>query len=363
MSTYILSEDQRMIKELVDELVENEIRPRSERIDHEAEYPSEGVAFMAESGLAGCILPERYGGAGLDAWSQTAVIESIATACASTAWALAMITEVSECILAGGTDAQKDEYLAELAAGAPACVAAQGRVRADRTESGYILQGRVPHVPNAGRCGYYLVRAMAEDGVKWCLIENGQDGLHFEVEAPLLGMKGCVHGTMILDSATVPAGSVLMKDVSDVYRNASALDMAAIAAGIARGGLEEAIRYDNQRVQFGKTIAQFENTQQVLAGFLAETEAARALVWQAAVIKSAGEDYGYMAACAKTFCSDVAARATRKCLQLMGGYGYSREYPIERKMRDAKMTEILAGNTGSYKADIAREKVVLDNAV
>lgn len=362
MKTFVLTADQEMLLGLAHDLAEAEIRPRSEAVDHECKFPAEGIKILAEAGLVGCTAPEAYGGAALDAWCQIAVIGEVAKECASTAWALAMTAEAVECVTQFGTDAQKDSILPLLLSGGCAAVAGSDNVpggpevltaSAVKTDDGYVLHGVKKNVFGAGCCDWYLIKAQAEDAAKWFLVSASSLTVRSGEEK--LGFKGCPTGELVLDGSRAEE---LCGAVDDMVKAAQTLDMAAIAAGVAQGALREAIQYVNQRVQFKKRISEFENTQQVMSELLAKTEACRALVWNAAQVKSAGEMYGYAAALAKIAAADNASIVTRKCVQFMGGYGYSREYPVERKMRDAKMCEMCAGSTELQKTLAAQTAVV-----
>ena len=367
MKTFVLSEDQEMLRELACSLSEAEIAPRSEAVDHTPLVPSDGVRILAEAGLISCMVPERFGGAELDYWSQTCVIEETAKSCASTAWAVANIAEVAECLLRCGTEAQKSSWLPELASGTLAAVAGSDAapgfpwsisLTAQKTASGYLLNGRKKYVPLGGGCSWYLVAAEQGQEIQWFLVRGDEKGLSVQENSPQLGMKGCGLHDLVFENCLLPADRLLPGQVGEILDAAQALHMAAIASGIAQGALKEAIQYVNQRIQFGKTIAQFENTQQVLAELLAKAQSIRALVWDAAMVKDDGSDYSYVANLAKLAASDAAAVITRKCVQFMGGYGYSREYPVERKMRDAKMTMLLGGANIALKEQVALNAVV-----
>lgn len=354
---FMLTEDHGMLRDLAGELAQQELRPRSEAVDHQAQVPEEGMAVFAEAGLVCCGVPEEYGGAGLDGWSQTAVIEEAAKECASTAWAMAQAAAVADCVLACGTKAQQEQLLPQLVQGGLAAVCLNG-IRAERSQGGYVLSGTGRHVHLAGNCTCYLIRAMLDGRVIWVLLDAGVQGIAVEAEAQKLGLKGCPAGTLQLAGCEVTEDALLTGEVEAKLQATLALYGAAVSAGVAQGALREAVDYVNQRVQFGKTIAQFENTQQVMAELQAKTEAARTLVWEAARAKDAGMDYDTMAAMAKVVAGDTASVVTRKCVQFMGGYGYSREYPVERKMRDAKMMELVGGTSEFLKAFVAQTEVL-----
>lgn len=367
MKTFVLTEAQEMIFDLSNALAEAEVKPRSEGVDHDTSCPAEGVAVFAEAGLVACIVPEKWGGAGLDHWSQTAVLEAVAKECASTAWTIANIVEVAECLNRHGTDIQKEQILTELPCGILAAAAGSDApygapvkytLTAKKTDTGYIFNGVKKNVPNTGNCKWYLLAAQGENGPVWATVNASTAGLKTEVKETKLGMRGCGFGELIFENCEISADMVLSGNVAATLNAAQTLNMAAIAEGIAQGAIQEAVRYINQRVQFGKTIAQFENTQHVMAELIAKTEAARAMVWQTAQVKDSGADYAYAAALAKLIAADTASVVTRKCVQFMGGYGYSREYPVERKLRDAKMTELLGGASIMQKDLVAGKAVV-----
>ena len=351
---FVLTEDQQMVRELAEGLAQSEIRPRTEEVDHASACPAEGAAVLAEAGLLACTVPEKYGGAGLDAWSQMCVIEETAKECASTAWAVAASSVAAECVLAHGGETLKREMLPALVSGQFAAVA-ETAVQAERDGEGWALSGAARHVLLAAESSWYLVSAAADGAVRWFAVRGDAAGLQVRAGEPMLGLKGCPMGDLVLDRCP---GEALDAKADSSVKAALSLASAAVSEGVAQGALAEAVAYVNQRVQFGKTIAQFENTQQVMAELLAKAQAARALVWDAAEVKMSGDDYGVVAAMAKIVASDAASIITRKCIQFMGGYGYSREYPVERKMRDAKMLELVGVTAEQGKASVAGAEIV-----
>lgn len=367
MKTFVLNEDQAMIRELAQDLAQAVIRPISEKVDREGLCPTDALAAFAEAGFLGCAVPEDKGGAGLDWWSHICVLEEIAKECASTAWMVANSDELIECLVKCGTAQQQALVIPELVGGALGTVAgedsAYGAVLAEavKVEDGYVLNGKKLCVVNAGRSAWYLVAAREGEQLRWFLINGGDAGVQAEKAPAMLGLKGCAMGTLVFRDCRVSEDRLVAGAVETVLRGTQALDMAAIAEGVAQGALSEAAAYVNQRVQFGKTIAQFENTQQVMAEQMAKAEAARALVWEAVRVKDSGADYVGAAAMAKVVAADVAAVTTRKCVQFMGGYGYTREYPVERKMRDAKMSELFGGSSECQKYVIAKDLILQKN--
>lgn len=367
MNTCVLTDEQKMLLKLARNIVVARVKPLSEEVDHKHKFPASNLEVLTESGFVACMVPEELGGSAMDYWSQTMVLEEVAKECASTAYTIAQVAEVAECLLRCGTTAQKEEILPKICEGEYVVSAAgdnlpgapfQTSVTAEKIEDGFILNGVKQYVPNAAYCDRFLLAAQEGEKLRWFLIQNDCDSVRVEATKPLLGFKGVNFYTLILDSYHVSSDMELQGNVWDVLNAAQTLDMAAIATGIAEGALAEATEYINQRVQFGKTIAQFENTQQVMAELLAKTYAAKSLTTNAAYVKDNGEDYICLAAMAKVVATDIVNVVARKGLQFMGGYGYTREYPIERKMRDAKMTELMAGETGHQKMIIATQLVV-----
>ncbi|MFR7476014.1 acyl-CoA dehydrogenase family protein [Frisingicoccus sp.] len=367
MCTYILNEEHSMVQELARELAEEEIKVRAEEVDHEQRCPKESIEILAQSGLVACIAPEDYSGTGVDYHSQLLVIEEAAKECASTALTLANIAEMTEVVLKHGKESLKQRIIPRMVEGKIAVIAGNDSVLssalktniiAKKTDNGYVLNGVKNNVVNAKSGEVYLVAAKCADNILWFVIEKKISGLKTFEQPSKLGFKGCSFDQIIMEDCYAAEDACLEGGVWKTLSGLQTLNMAAIAEGIAQGAIAEAIQYVNQRVQFGKTIAQFQNTQHVIAELLAKAESARALVWSAAEVKDAGENYEYVASMAKLIAADVAASVTRKCVQLMGGYGYSREYPVERKMRDAKMTELLSGGLNTHKDLIANVSVV-----
>ena len=365
MQTYILNEEQIMIQELVTELTQAEIKPRAEEIDHTMCCPKEGIEILAEAGLTGCAIPEIYGGTGLDYWCQLYTIEEVAKECASTAYVLANMAEVTEVLLKHGSRDLLETVLTEILGGTIVSIGGNDSfsgkslktdIEAEKTENGYLLTGVKKNIANFKESRYCLL-AVRQDGENvWFLIDT--EYVEVTESVRKLGFKGISYDAIVLENYFVSEDRILKGNVYQTLSDLQTLNMAAIAEGIAQGAISEAIPYVNQRVQFGKTIAQFENTQQVMADMLSKAEAARALVWEAAKVKDSGQDYAYAASLAKIMATDVAPVITRQVVQLMGGYGYSKEYPVERKMRDAKMTELTAGKTSCHKEIVAKTAVV-----
>lgn len=356
---FVLTEDQRMIQELARNLARSELKRYAAEVDNDARFPEESIEVLSEAGLMGTILPEEQGGAGLDALSHVLVTEETAKICSSTAALLTESAAVQAVLLRFGTPAQQEDVLPQLAEGKLASIAvldgdadssiAELTTTAVEKNGRYLLNGIKKYVANIGHSDWYLVGAsVADAGPTLFLLGRETAGLQTGRTSPKMGQRACVTGELILENCEVPASAI----VGHVGEGAAAiveledylyLGSAAQAVGIAQGAMDTVIQYVNERVQFGKRIAQFQNTQQNLAFLQARLEAARMLLWSAAATKATGKACTARCAMAKVVAADLAGDITRKGVQFMGGFGYSREYPMERMMRDAKIVELYGG--------------------
>ena len=367
---FILTEDQVMIRDLARDLADSKLKQYAANVDWTATYPAASLQAMAEAGLMGTTIPEAYGGAELDAMAQALVVEEAATVCSSTAALIAESGAVADAVARFGGDAVKGAVLPRLAEGTTASVAvSEGDADASLTAvtatavkngSGYVLSGTKRYVLNAGNSDFYLVAAIvADEGLTVFLTEKSNPGVKFGPLSPKMGQRACVTGELLLDQCEVGQDAVIGQvgggeAVIAAVEDGLHLGSAAQAVGIAQGAMDTAVQYVNERVQFGKRIAQFQNTQQIMAFLHARIEAARMLLWSAAGERAAGLDCSARCSMAKVVAADLANEVTRKCVQFMGGFGYSREYPAERMMRDAKMTELYGGAMETQKTRIAQ---------
>lgn len=370
MSAFKLTENHEMIQELARDLAQKKIKEYAADVDKDVRFPQESMCALAEAGLTATTIPEEFGGAGLDCLSQIIVIEEVAKHCGSTAAVLASGSAGIDSISVFGTTEQKSRLLPKLAEGKLAALAiSEGPenidplniyVKAEKYGEGYILSGVKRHVPNAGNNDYYIVVCTTgESGLTAFLVENDAAGLKIGRRDPKMGLQAWFTGEVIFDNCYVSKDEVIGgigggTEIIQTAHNSERLYMAAVASGIALGALDEAVKYVNVRVQFGKRIAQFQNTQYVVAEHMARVSAAQALLWLAAARKDNGKEYSNIAAMAKLTCTDAANLAARKCVQALSGYGYTREYPVERMMRDAKMTEVYGGSSENQKDFIAQ---------
>jgi acyl-CoA dehydrogenase len=372
-----LSEEQALIRDAVRHFARNAVQPRAEEIDRTGAFPGDLVQQAAQLDLMGIVIPEEYGGAGLDHVSFAVFIEEVA----AVSGALAVILDVhasvgSEPILDWGTEEQKRRWLPRMAAGEllgafaltepeAGSDAASLQTTAERRGDQYVLNGTKTFITNMGEAGLYIVMARTGDqprarGISAFVVEKGTPGLRYGAPMHKLGLNGSPTGEVIFEDVAVPADSMLGPEGAGFKVAMKALDsgrigISAQAVGLARGALDLAVDYLNQRVQFGRPLAQFEGLQFMVADMATAVDAARLMTWEAAVARDRGEDVTQLAAMAKVFATDTAMSVTTDAVQLFGGYGYIKEFPIERFMRDAKATQIYEGTNQIQRIVIARE--------
>lgn len=357
------------------EFAENAVKPIAAEIDQNERFPEETVAEMSEMGLLGIPFPEEYGGAGMDNLSYAQCVEELSKVCASTGVIVSAHTSLCAWpIYNFGTEEQKQKYLVPLATGqklgafgltepgAGTDAAGQRTIAEDKGDH-WLLNGTKCFITNAGPAEIYVVFAMTDKdkgnhGISAFIVEKDFPGFSVGKHEEKMGIRGSATAELIMVDCIVPKENLLGElgkgfKVAMATLDGGRIGIAAQALGIAEGAIEETVRYVQERTQFGKRISQFQNTQFELAQMRANTEAAKLLLYQAACAKDAHEPYGHLAAMAKLVASQNASDVTRRCLQLFGGYGYTREYPMERMMRDAKITEIYEGTSEVQKMVIS----------
>ncbi len=370
-----LSEEQLLLQDTVRRFAAEVVAPRAKEIDESGVFPREFFARAAELGLTGVAVPEQYGGAGMDVVSYCLVIEEISRACASSGVILSVNNSlVCDPILAFGTEEQKREFLTPLAAGEKiGCFAltepdagsdaAALRTTARRDGDDYLLDGSKVFITNGLAADVAIVFASVDlsrghKGITAFLVPMDTPGLTRGGHQYKLGVQASGTTELFFENLRVPA-RYRLGDEGQGFRIAMAtldggrIGIAAQAVGIARGAFEEARRYARERQQFGRAIAEFQTIQFYLADMAVEIDAARLLTWKAAWKKQQGGRYSLEAAQAKLFASEAAQRVTNKALQIHGGYGYTREYNVERYFRDARITEIYEGTSEIQKLVIA----------
>lgn len=350
---------------MVKEFAQREIAPQAAEYDRTEEFPWENIRKMAELGLMGVPIPEQYGGAELDTVSYMLTVEEIAKACAATGATLAIHTSAGIMpILLFGTEEQKRDYVPPLASGAKIAAfaltepgagsdASQVATTAVRDGDAYVLNGTKCFISNGGVAGTYTVfastdRTKGTKGITAFIVEQGTPGFSIGKKEEKMGIRASATTELVFDNCRIPAANRLGEEGQGFKIAMQVLDGARIgigaqAVGIAQAAYEEALKYAKVREQFGRPISSLQAISFMLADMAIGIEAARQLVYHAAALKDTGQPYGKEAAMAKTLASDTAVKVALDAVQIMGGYGYSREYPVERLLRDAKITQIYEG--------------------
>ena len=370
-----LSDEQRLIVQTVREFCQARVAPLSAAYDRSGEFPREQLRGLAELGLMGATVPEAWGGAGLDSVTYALCLEEIAAADASVAVIVSVQNGLPEqMLLKYGTDAQRERYLRPLATGEALgafCLtesssgsdAASLRMKATRDGEAWILDGSKSWITSGNQADTYLVMARTGGagarGVSCFIVERGAAGLSSGKPEEKLGLHAAHTTTVSFDSVRVPAGSMLGQEGQGLNIALSCLDAGRIgiamqATGIARAAFEHAARYALSREQFGRPIAENQGVSFKIADMAARIEGARLVALKAAWLKDVGQPYGREASIAKLLASEAAVDVTREAIQVFGGNGYSREYPVERLYRDAKITEIYEGTSEIQRVVISR---------
>ena len=378
---YRPSEEHDMLRESVRALAEAKIAPFAAAVDEEGRFPQEALDALVANDLHAVHVPEAYGGAGADALATVIVIEEVARACGSSSLIPAVNKLGSLPVILSGSEELKAKYLGPLAKGDAmfsyalsepdaGSDAAGMKTRAVRDGDFWILNGVKRWITNAGESEYYTVMAVTDPekrskGISAFVVEKSDEGVSFGAPEKKLGIKGSPTREVYLDNVRIPASRMIGAEGTGFATAMKTLDhtrvtIAAQAIGIAQGALDYAKGYVKERKQFGKPIADFQGIQFMLADMAMKLEAARQLTYAAAAKServSAGaekEDLTFFGAAAKCFASDVAMEVTIDAVQLLGGYGYTRDYPVERMMRDAKITQIYEGTNQVQRIVMAR---------
>jgi len=362
-----LSKEHQLLLKMYREFAETEVKPLAKEVDDKEMFPVETVKKMARYGFMGIPFPKQYGGAGGDNLAYTLAVEELSRVCGTTGVILSAHTSLCAApIYENGTEAQKQKYLIPLAKGekigafgltepnAGTDAAGQQTV-AELNGDHYIMNGSKIFITNAGYADIYIILAMTNKaqgtkGITAFILEKGMPGFTIGKKEEKLGIRGSSTCELIFENVKVPVENMLGKEGKGFGLAMKTLDggrigIAAQALGLAQGALDETVNYCKERKQFGKSISKFQNTQFQLADMQVKTDASRLLVYRAACLKDAKQPYAVEAASAKLFAAETAMDVTTKAVQLHGGYGYTREYPVERMMRDAKITEIYEGTS------------------
>ena len=367
-----LSREQEMLRKMYRDFAENEVKPLAEWVDENEAFPEETVKKMAKLGMMGIYFPKEYGGAGADVLSYVMAVEEMSKVCGTTGVIISAHTSLCCApIYENGTEEQKKYYLPKLCSGEwigafgltepGAGTDAQGQqTTAVKDENGnWVLNGSKIFITNAGYADVFIViaitgiiekRGRKTKELSAFIVERTDKGFSVGKHEKKMGIRGSSTCELIFEDCVIPGDRMLGKQGKGFNEAMATLDggrigIAAQALGIAEGAIAETIAYTKERVQFGKPIARQQNTQFELADMYARTQAAKYLVYAAAMKKQNHENFGVDAAMAKLVAAETASDVTRRCVQLFGGYGYTRDYPVERMMRDAKITEIYEGTS------------------
>ena len=376
-----LTKEQEMLRKMYCDFAQNEVKPLAAMVDEEEIFPETTVQKMAKLGMLGIYIPKEYGGAGADYLSYIMAVEEMSKVCATTGVILSGHTSLCVApIYENGTPEQKQKYLPKLCSGEwlgafgltepGAGTDAQGQQTTavlDEKGENWILNGSKIFITNAGYANVFIIiaitgtvekRGRKQKEISAFIVERNDPGFSVGKHEKKMGIRGSSTCELIMEDCVIPKDRLLGKQGKGFTIAMKTLDggrigIAAQALGIGEGAIEETIAYTKERVQFGKRISQFQNTQFQLADMHTKMQASKYLVYAAAMKKQSGEPYSADAAMAKLFAAEAASDVTRRAVQLFGGYGYTRDYPVERMMRDAKITEIYEGTSEVQRMVIA----------
>ena len=363
---FSLTREQELIRKMIAAFTKNEVEPIAAEIDRTHEYPAANIEKMFRLGIMGMTVPTEYGGAGADQISAAICTEELAKACASTSDIVAGHTLCCVPILEHGTEEQKKKYLPMLTQGGvvggmgitepnAGSDASKSQTEAKLEGDHYVINGSKIFITNGPEAGVFVIFAMTDKskgtkGLSAFIIESSFPGFSVGKVENKMGLHGVHTSEIVFTDMIVPKENLLGKEGQGFKICMQTLDVgrigiAAQALGIAEGAMEQAVEYTKGRVQFGKPISKFQNTQFTFADMAMRCESARLLTYQAAAMKQSGVRCSKQAAMAKLSASETAMWVTTKALQMFGGYGYTNDYPMERMMRDAKITEIYEGTS------------------
>ena len=376
---YLLTNEQLLARELFRTFAEKEVKPLAQRVDEEEYFPYETVEKMAKLGMMGIPFPKELGGAGGDYLTYVMAVEELGRVCGTTSIILSAHTSLCcDPIYRFGTTEQKEKYLKPLARGEklgafaltePNAGSDAGNQQTVARLDGdfYILNGSKIFITNGGTADVFIIFAMTDKskgtrGISAFIVEKGFDGFKIGKVEEKMGIRGSSTTELIFEDCRVPKENLLGSEGMGFKIALQTLDggrigVGAQALGIAQGAIDEVLKYVKERKQFGKSIGAFQGLQWYIADMITETEAARLLVYNAAMKKDRGILTSADAAMAKKYASDVAMKVTTQAVQIFGGYGYTKDYPVERMMRDAKITQIYEGTNEVQKMVIAGQYI------
>jgi alkylation response protein AidB-like acyl-CoA dehydrogenase len=376
---FVLNDEQQALRDMLRTFVAKEVRPKAGEWDASAEFPRETVAKLGELGLLGAMVPEEYGGSGMDTVSYAVAVEEISKGDGSLGLTVASHNSLCTAhILGFGSEAVKRKYLPELASGRSLGAwglteAGSGsdslgmRTKAEWRKDRWVINGSKMFITQGNVAGVYVIlavtdRAKRKDGVTAFVFPAGTKGLSVGRTLHKLGMRSSDTAELVFEDLEVGPDAVVGQVNSgfrDTMENLAGgrISIAALSVGIGLGAMREALAYSKERVQFGRAVSEFQAIQGMFADMGTELEAAELMTFRAAALKDAGRPHVREAAMAKLFASEAAMRATIKAVQVFGGYGYTQEYPAERYMRDAKLCEIGEGTSEVQRIIIARDLI------
>lgn len=365
----------KLIQQMTREFAEKEVKPIAREIDENERFPEETIPKLFDVGIMGSQFPEEYGGEGGDTMSYVIALEEIAKVCATTAVIISVHSSIGiNLMIKYGNKEQQKKYLPILTKGGIASFlltepqagtdATNQKSTAVKDGDYYTINGRKMFITNAGHNEVYNVIAVTDPtkgsrGITAFIVDADNPGIRVGKPLKKMGIRGSSTSAVFLKDCKVHKDAILGKEGEGMKIALGTLDTGRIgiatqSLGIAQGAINEAIKYVNKREQFGKKISEFQNTQFKIAEIQTKIDAGRLLIWRAATLKDEGKNYGKEAAMAKLYCSEIANEATRIAVQMFGGYGYLRNYDVERMMRDAKITEIYEGTSEAQKIVISR---------
>jgi butyryl-CoA dehydrogenase len=376
---YFLTEEQKMIKELAAKIADEKIAPVALHYDEEGIFPHDIVKVLADSDLCGVYIEEKYGGLGGGILEMSLVVEELSRACGGISLSFAGTGLGTFPIILFGNEEQKSKYLPDIASGKKLAAFGLTEANAGSDAAGiqttaelkgdeYVLNGTKQWITNGGEADIYTViactnRAKGARGFSAFIVEKGTPGFSFGKKENKMGIRASCTRELVFEDCKIPKENLLAKEGMGFIVAMKTLDrtrpgVAAQALGIAQGAFDQALKYSRERVQFGQTISAFQAVQHMLADMAIQIEASRCLVYQTCRhIDSGAKDISKESAMAKVMASDTAMKVTTDAVQILGGYGYMKEYPVEKMMRDAKITQIYEGTNQIQRNVIALELI------
>jgi alkylation response protein AidB-like acyl-CoA dehydrogenase len=376
---YFLTEEQEMIRDLAAKIADEKIKPVALEYDEKGIFPSDIVKILADSDMCGVYIEEKYGGFGGGIFEMALVVEQLSRACGGIALAYAGTGLGTYPIILFGTEEQKQKYLPSIASGEKLAAFGLTEANAGSDAAGiqttavldgdeYVLNGTKQWITNGGEADIYTVvactnRSKGARGFSAFIVEKGTPGFSFGKKENKMGIRASVTSELVFEDCRIPKENLLSREGMGFLVAMKTLDrtrpgVASQALGIAQGALDEALQYSQEREQFGKAIGSFQAVQHMLADMAIQIEAARCLVYQTCRHIDSGEkSISKESAISKVFASDTAMKVTTDAVQVMGGYGYMKEYPVEKMMRDAKITQIYEGTNQIQRNVIALEMI------